>query len=273
MEALGNPWLEDSGELYELDGSAIMPPDVVDNIKHIKDIGKSKYDEFVKLRIDTQEEAFTAVISQSNLKLFKDEMERKKAVMTEKAVIAVLKDQQAKIVDIISAHQSGRLIEETVLCHESSQYPPSLTRKGLMHQTTKSDIIQCIAPLEVCTKDAPATTCAIIDGSVLVQQLRPGSSVHILDYIDTVFGPHILMYFNSQQRVDLVFDTYNKESIKSATRQKRGDGKRRKVNIETKVPGNWQEFLRVDQNKEELFKLISERLLEFLEIPLVRYIS
>ena len=78
MEAVGNPWLEDSGESYELGGSANMPPDVVHNTMGKKDIGKSNQDELVKLNIDTQEETFTAVISQSNIKLFKDEMEMKK---------------------------------------------------------------------------------------------------------------------------------------------------------------------------------------------------
>ena len=67
MEAVGNPWLEDSAELYELGCSVIMPPDVLHNVKHKKDIEKSKYDELVKLSIDTQEETFTAVISLGNL--------------------------------------------------------------------------------------------------------------------------------------------------------------------------------------------------------------
>ena len=97
-----------------------------------------------------------------------------------------------------------------------------------------------------------------------MQELRPETSITIKDYVDTVFGPHILRYFNNHQRVDVVFDTYSSESIKSGTREKRGEGKRRRVNSETKVPGNWQDFLRVSQNKEELFKVISERLLEQL---------
>ena len=268
---LGNPWLEESGELYELDGSIIMPPEVIENIRRIKDIGKAKYDSFVKLRIESQQDSFTSTLSQTNLKLFKDEMEKKKAAMSDKALICDIKSQQAKVVDIMLAHQAGRIITEAVLSHESSEYPPSFTRKGLMHQTTKSDILECIAPPVVCTRDAPATTCTILDGSVLVQQLRPETSITIKDYVDTVFGPHILRYFNNHQRVDVVFDTYSSESIKCGTREKRGEGKIRKVNSETKVPGNWQDFLRVSQNKEELFKVISERLLEQLKLPPVRH--
>ena len=130
--------------------------------------------------------------------------------MSDKALICDIKSQQAKVVDIMLAHQAGRIITEAVLSHESSENPPS-------------------------------------------------------------FGRHILRYFNNHQRVDVVFDTYSSESIKSGTREKRGEGKRRKVNSETKVPGNWQDFLRVSQNKEELFKVISERLLEQLKLPPVRH--
>ena len=181
-----------------------MPPEVIENIRRIKDIGKAKYDSFVKLRIESQQDSFTSTLSQTNLKLFKDEMEKKKAAMSDKVLICDIKSQQAKVVDIMLAHQAGRIITEAVLSHESSEYPPSFTRKGLMHQTTKSDILGCIAPPVVCTRDAPATTCTILDGSVLVQQLRPETSITIKDYVDTVFGPHILRYFNNHQRVDVV---------------------------------------------------------------------
>ena len=33
FEQLGNPFMEDSGELLDLDQSLIMPPDVVDNVR------------------------------------------------------------------------------------------------------------------------------------------------------------------------------------------------------------------------------------------------
>ena len=189
--------------------------------------------------------------------------------MTEKAVMSDLKSQQGKVVDIITAHQAGRPIEELVLSHESSPYPPSLTRKGLMHQGTKSDILDCIAPVEVRTRVRPNTTVAILEGSVLVRQLRPGVSVYIRDYVDQVFGPHILTWMATHQRVDVVFDTYRK----GATRDKRGSGTRRRVQLSTKVPGNWAGFLRVDENKQELFNVLGEQMINTLNIPEVRLCS
>ena len=47
------------------------------------------------------------------------------------------------------------------------------------------------------------------------------------------------------------------DSIKEATREKRGKGLRRKVEEKTKMPGNFADFLRDPTNKEELFGLLT----------------
>ena len=39
FEQLGNPFLEDSGEMLDLHQSLVMPPDVVNDIRTVKDIG------------------------------------------------------------------------------------------------------------------------------------------------------------------------------------------------------------------------------------------
>ena len=52
---------------------------------------------------------------------------------------------------------------------------------------------------------------------------------------------------------------YRKDSLKSATREKRGSGTRRKVFPSTRIPSNWQSFLRVDDNKTKLFSLLAHQ--------------
>ena len=61
-----------------------------------------------------------------------------------------------------------------------------------------------------------------------------------------------------QLNVDIVWDTHKVDSLKSSTREKRGKGIRRRVTPSTAVPKNWQDFLRVDDNKEELFHYLSQ---------------
>ena len=71
FEQLGNPFFEDSGRLLDLHQSILMPSDVVDNVRIVKDIGLQQYTIFLNKRVSTQEEAFTATLHKFNLKLFK----------------------------------------------------------------------------------------------------------------------------------------------------------------------------------------------------------
>ena len=49
------------------------------------------------------------------------------------------------------------------------------------------------------------------------------------------------------------------ESLKADARSKRGKGVRRHVEQSSAVPGNWQAFLRIDENKTELFSFLAMR--------------
>ena len=56
-----------------------------------------------------------------------------------------------------------------------------------------------------------------------------------------------------------MWDQYKQDSLKADTREKRGKlkGIRRKVAASTKLPGNWQDFLKDNANKEELFSFLT----------------
>ena len=47
------------------------------------------------------------------------------------------------------------------------------------------------------------------------------------------------------------------ESLKAETRSKRGKGVRRHVAPSTAIPRNWKEFLRIDENKVDLFSFLA----------------
>ena len=57
-----------------------------------------------------------------------------------------------------------------------------------------------------------------------------------------------------------MFDVYRENSLKAATREKRGMGTRRVVAASNKVPNNWQDFLRDTVNKDSRKKLLAEAL-------------
>lgn len=107
----------------------------------------------------------------------------------------------------------------------------------------------------------PVTSCAILDGAAIVAMLKPEATKTFSDFASKVFIPHILLYFHKVSRVDLVWDRYVTDSLKASTRAKRGKVVQRRVVAGTIIPGDWKGFLRVESNKVELFKFLSEVLL------------
>lgn len=59
-----------------------------------------------------------------------------------------------------------------------------------------------------------------------------------------------------------MFDVYWKSSLKSEARSKRGKAIRRRVTGTGKTPSNWQSFLRDENNKQELFHFIADKVTE-----------
>ena len=90
----------------------------------------------------------------------------------------------------------------------------------------------------------------------------PSKNQTFKDYSSEVFHSQIKKHRQnySAERIDVVFDTYKHESLRAATRSKRGKGARRKVQHDTVVPNNWRAFLRLGENKSELFRYLSNQM-------------
>ena len=79
------------------------------------------------------------------------------------------------------------------------------------------------------------------------------------------FAPYVLHQLETANRVDLVFDEYRKDSLKAATRENRGSGQCQRVLPNALIPCDWKGFLRVDENKTELFRYLSEKVRDSLQ--------
>ena len=98
-----------------------------------------------------------------------------------------------------------------------------------------------------------------LNGAVIVQLLPPQSSKTFHVYTTDRFVPYVKQQLEAVRRLDIVFDIYKTDSLKAATRERRGVGTRRKISLDTQIPGNWQSFLRDDKKKEELFGIIAQQ--------------
>ena len=113
---------------------------------------------------------------------------------------------------------------------------------------TKSDIFKEFDKYVEPSTSRPQSTAEVVDGAVVVQAVLPQGSNSSEQYCRKDFAGYILRF--QQQglaRIDVIFNVYLEQSIKSATRSKWGQGKRIKVVKGTPLPRNWKFFLRVRQ--------------------------
>ena len=86
-----------------------------------------------------------------------------------------------------------------------------------MFHGNKSDLIDCIVSDDHKSKKHPNTTCIIVDGAALVRRVKPQSSTTFAQYVENELKPKIFSHFSHADRVDVVFDQYKSDSIKTGT--------------------------------------------------------
>ena len=147
--------------------------------------------------------------------------------------------------------------------HENHAYPPELSVYGdLRNSDTKSDILKEFNKYVEPSTSRPQSTAEVADGAAAVQTVISRESNNFEQYCRKEFPDYIWHSFQRQglTRTDVVFDVYLEQSIKSATRSKRGQCTQIKVVKGTPITRNWKSFLRVDGNETELFHLLAEEL-------------
>ena len=108
-------------------------------------------------------------------------------------------------------------------------------------------------------------SCLIIDGQALVVALgKPNNALNFGNLVD-IFVKTVLQAGAKYQRIDILFDIYQQESIKAGTREwwtKSAKPIRQVIeNRELPLPKNWQTFLALADNKTNLANFWSENFL------------
>ena len=92
----------------------------------------------------------------------------------------------------------------------------------------------------------------VLDGAALVNMLPPKQCKTYDEYARTV--PYIVAQIQEVERLDIVWDP---TSLKQSARERRDHNACKRVTAKATVPGNWQNFLRSDDNKRELFTFLA----------------
>ena len=109
----------------------------------------------------------------------------------------------------------------------SMRTTPTLNRyptMGICVSEEKSDLLSCTESCCIPQTDAPVTDAIILDGAAVVNMVRHNAAKTFDDYALKVFVPYIQSQLEKANRVDIVWDEYIENSLKSHTRQKRGKG-------------------------------------------------
>ena len=126
----------------------------------------------------------------------------------------------------------------------------------------ESDLVGCLEDMIPPQENvaSPHVEVIILDGAAITIMLAPGGAKTLCDYATQVFLPYITSQLQHAIREDVFWDEYMPDSLKADSRTKRGRGIRRRVEPSSSIPGNWQAFLRINENKVELFSFLATRL-------------
>ena len=81
--------------------------------------------------------------------------------------------------------------------HETRSSPPALSKNGEIRSGNKADLLHCM-PLVTSEKDEVNTEASVLEGSVLVNILKPGAANTFQEYSKTVFNPAALLDIKQQ---------------------------------------------------------------------------
>ena len=257
MEDNGQPFLQRSDELIVLQRKDIADQSVKSTVEKVEKIGQVQYQTFVKDRLVDRILPLHDPIKKNKLPLCSCPHVKQPSKSTMQ--IASLKSDCNLFSRLYISCQTREGNLEDFFKHENHPCPPSLSHFGSIRTCAKSNLLQCLEDLAIPTDNRHTVDVTIIDWAAVVNMLKPSAAKTFAAYAYNVFLPYLQKHLEqTNKRLDVVWDNYCAESLKTTTRERRGKGVRRRVEASTAIPGNWQEFLRIDDNKTELFMYLSQ---------------
>ncbi|KAL8620123.1 hypothetical protein ACOMHN_052065 [Nucella lapillus] len=228
-----------------------------------KRIGEEQFEAFTRECLLDRTKAVDDPIPRNKLKVFSTSAPRSQS-KGQQQLASVKNDRELFARMYIGCQTRDGNLEE-FFRHENQACPPALSDSGSLCTGTKSDLLTCLEEVSDAKTETPVTTCIVLDGAAIIQMLKPAASKTFEEYAQQIIIPYMSTKLQTVSRLDLVWDTYLADSLKGSTRAKRGQGVRRRVVAAAAIPGNWQNFLRVDSNKTELFRFLSAALMEWFD--------
>ena len=228
---------------------------MVEYAKLIPDIGNQQYGEFTRERLIYGQKVVSDRIKLNRFvlpttKINEDENDRK-----------VLKSETFNKLRITCELRPN--LCKQAFTKEFTHLPESLTKNGEMYHSTKSQalkIFDAVNPsLSSNVQEDPDVI--IMDFSALINAQAAITNVKIFGE----FSQEIISTIRKSKarlRIDIVCDSYHKQSLKSQTRSVRGDGQELAFDTNTPLPIDiCNTFLRNNENKKNLNQFLTNEIL------------
>ena len=133
------------------------------------------------------------------------------------------------------------------MSHKNSRETPSLSDHGFLRSGTKSDILDYLKSPKGIILEAKQATAILLDMAPVIYMLAPTRCAKFNEYVPVHVAPYIKGITQPYgTRIDLLWDEYPDESLRSHNRTLRGIGPRTELgnNGETPIPRrDWQRYL------------------------------
>ena len=181
FEELGNPFLEDKGDLLTLDTKKIMSEEVIKTVNTIEENGKKQYKTFVSERIIASQNSSSSntiknsslsdTINKNNYPLFSKSSRKQQSKI--KQQMKCLEMSNKLFLQLYIGCQVRQGDMQNFFAHENHLYPPSLSDMGQLRQGTKSDLLDCLEQCAPSSHERTNVDAMVIDGAVSVHSLKP----------------------------------------------------------------------------------------------------
>ena len=259
--------------LYSIATKDLATDKIQDSLLNAKGLGLEQVKHFIHQRFiehETSKYQFTDTMKKNNALTF-DSLYRVVAGGKEKERNTILQADRSVLQRLIVAYGAGREVDLfNVLSHELMSVPISLAETNGKLRTGQKAPLADILAKETGSTDAihlsQGTSCLLIDGMALVATIgKPSNALTFGDYAEA-FQTAVLKAGSRYDQIHVLFDRYERSSIKAGTRERRTKATRpvRRVieNENVPVPNNWSNFLALSENKADLARFLSEHLIE-----------
>ena len=142
VEDLGNPFLEETGDLFTLDAKVIAEESAVSRMRHIESLGKEQFETFISGRLVEKKKLLSDPITRSKLSFFT--ASSKKSSKATQQLSSMKRDSSLFSRMYISCQTRDGDLDE-FFRHESQGCLPSLSDQGnLRLPRKKSELKECL---------------------------------------------------------------------------------------------------------------------------------